>query len=34
MAQLDKANTSSYGNPEISQVNLGVPNHPYIDKRT
>ena len=30
MAQLDKANTSSYGNPEISQVNLGVRNHPGI----
>ena len=30
MAQLDKANTSSYGNPEISQVSLGVRNNPGI----
>ena len=30
MAQLDKANTSSYGNPEISEVNLGVRNNPGI----
>ena len=30
MAQLDKANTGSYGNPEISEVNLGVRNHPGI----
>lgn len=29
-AQLDKANTSSYGNPEISQVSLGVRNNPGI----
>lgn len=30
MALLDKANTSSYGNPEISHVNLGVGNRPGI----
>ena len=30
MAQLDKANTSSYGNPEISQVSFGVRNNPGI----
>jgi hydroxylamine reductase len=30
MALLDKANTSSYGNPEISEVNLGVRNNPAI----
>lgn len=30
MALLDKANTSSYGNPEISTVNLGVRNNPGI----
>jgi hydroxylamine reductase len=30
MALLDKANTGSYGNPEISEVNLGVRNNPAI----
>ncbi|MDZ4059459.1 MAG: hydroxylamine reductase, partial [Bacteroidales bacterium] len=28
MALLDKANTSAYGNPEITKVNLGVRNNP------
>ncbi len=30
MALLDGANTSNYGNPEITQVNLGVRNNPGI----
>lgn len=30
MALLDKANTSTYGNPEISKVNIGVRNRPSI----
>lgn len=30
MALLDKANTSSYGDPEITKVNLGVRNNPGI----
>jgi len=30
MAQLDKANTDSYGNPELSTVNLGVGSKPGI----
>lgn len=30
MALLDKANTSAYGNPEISQVNIGVGKNPGI----
>jgi len=30
MALLDKANTESYGHPEISKVNLGVRNNPAI----
>lgn len=30
MALLDKANTESYGNPEISKVNIGVRNRPGI----
>ena len=30
MALLDKANTESYGNPEITSVNLGVRNNPAI----
>ncbi|MCD6292685.1 MAG: hydroxylamine reductase [Deltaproteobacteria bacterium] len=30
MALLDKANTSTYGNPEITEVNLGVRNNPAI----
>jgi hydroxylamine reductase len=30
MALLDKANTSSYGNPEITRVNIGVRNNPTI----
>lgn len=30
MSLLDKANTSAYGNPEISKVNLGVKNNPAI----
>ena len=30
MALLDKANTCSYGNPEITHVNIGVRNNPAI----
>lgn len=30
MALLDKANTSTYGNPEITKVNIGVKNNPAI----
>ncbi|AWI05113.1 hydroxylamine reductase [Clostridium drakei] len=30
MALLDKANTESYGNPEITKVNIGVGNKPGI----
>lgn len=30
MALLDEANTSTYGNPEISKVNIGVRNNPGI----
>lgn len=30
MALLDKANTCSYGNPEITRVNIGVRNNPAI----
>lgn len=30
MALLDKANTSAYGNPEITSVNIGVRNNPGI----
>ena len=30
MALLDKANTSSYGNPEVTEVNIGVRNNPAI----
>jgi len=30
MALLDKANTSTYGNPQISEVNIGVRNNPGI----
>ncbi len=30
MALLDKANTSTYGNPEITHVDLGVRNNPAI----
>ena len=30
MALLDSANTSAYGNPEISEVNIGVRNNPAI----
>ena len=30
MALLDKANTSHYGNPEITKVNIGVRNNPGI----
>jgi len=30
MALLDKANTSTYGNPEITKVNIGVRNNPAI----
>jgi len=30
MAQLDKANTKTYGNPEISEVNIGVRGNPGI----
>lgn len=30
MALLDKANTTSYGNPEMTEVNIGVRNNPAI----
>ncbi len=30
MSLLDKANTSKYGNPEITKVNIGVRNNPAI----
>lgn len=30
MALLDQANTSTYGNPEITEVNIGVRNNPAI----
>lgn len=30
MALLDKANTSTYGNPEITEVNIGVRDNPAI----
>ncbi|MEA3265686.1 MAG: hydroxylamine reductase [Candidatus Fermentibacteria bacterium] len=30
MAILDKANTNTYGNPEITEVNIGVRNNPAI----
>ncbi|MDN5343690.1 MAG: hydroxylamine reductase [Oceanotoga sp.] len=30
MALLDQANTSTYGNPEITEVNIGVKNNPAI----
>ncbi len=30
MALLDKANTSAYGNPEMTKVNIGVRNNPGI----
>ncbi len=30
MALLDKANTTSYGNPEVTKVNIGVRNKPAI----
>lgn len=30
MALLDKANTSTYGNPEMTRVNIGVRNNPAI----
>ncbi|MBN2280752.1 MAG: hydroxylamine reductase [Candidatus Marinimicrobia bacterium] len=30
MALLDKANTQTYGNPEITEVNIGVKNNPGI----
>ena len=30
MALLDKANTESYGNPEMTKVNIGVRNNPAI----
>ncbi len=30
LALLDKANTSTYGNPEITKVNIGVRNNPGI----
>lgn len=30
MALLDKANTSTYGNPELTKVNIGVRNNPGI----
>ncbi len=30
MALLDAANTGTYGNPEITKVNIGVKNRPGI----
>lgn len=30
MALLDKANTENYGNPELTEVNIGVKNNPAI----
>ncbi|MCO5386357.1 hydroxylamine reductase [Desulfosporosinus sp.] len=30
MALLDKANTTTYGNPELTEVNIGVRNNPAI----
>ncbi|MFA9399193.1 MAG: hydroxylamine reductase [Clostridiaceae bacterium] len=30
MALLDKANTETYGNPEVTEVNIGVRNNPAI----
>lgn len=30
MSLLDKANTSAYGNPEVTRVNIGVKNNPAI----
>ena len=30
MALLDAANTSAYGNPEMTKVNIGVRNNPAI----
>ncbi len=30
MALLDEANTSTYGSPEITKVNIGVRNNPAI----
>lgn len=30
MALLDKANTAAYGNPELTEVNIGVRNNPAI----
>ncbi len=30
MAMLDKANTTAYGNPEITEVNIGTRNNPAI----
>lgn len=30
MALLDKANTGAYGNPEVTEVNIGVVNNPAI----
>ena len=30
MALLDEANTSTYGNPEITEVNIGVGQNPGI----
>lgn len=30
MAMLDKANTSAYGNPEITKINIGVRSNPAI----
>ncbi|WP_018247752.1 hydroxylamine reductase [Orenia marismortui] len=30
MAQLDKANTETYGNPEITEVNIGTKDNPAI----
>ena len=30
MALLDEANTSAYGNPELTEVNIGVKNNPAI----
>lgn len=32
MALLDKANTSTYGHPEITKVNIGVRNNPGVQQ--
>ena len=34
MALLDKVNTSTYGNPEITEVNIGVRNNRNFNLRS